>query len=124
MKWKASAFLLLCVLAPAICSAQSVKAGTWTGTVLPPDRGDMVSLTFDVTVNGDSLGIVIHAGEHGDFPAAGGYYAADKITFTFVPGGPTVACTLARNEQGTFAGSCLGDDGSEAKMTMTPPQGS
>jgi hypothetical protein len=120
MKLKALALLLFGLTVPGVCSAQSLKSGTWTGTVIPPE-GDATLVTFDVTVNGDSLGIVIHAGEHGDFTTEQGHYADGKITFAFVPG-PRVTCILTRNEEGIFAGSCLEDDGSEAKVTMVPPK--
>lgn len=120
MKWKMLAVLLVAFMAPAVCSAQAIKSGTWTGTVQPPD-GDVTDLTFDITVMGDSLGVVIHAGEHGDFTAREGRYADGKITFAFEPG-VTVRCTLARVEDGSFAGNCQGEDGSLAPMTLVPPK--
>ena len=120
MKWKTLAVLLLAVAAPALCSAQTIKAGTWTGSVTPPDGG-LTVVTYDVTVIGDSLGVVIHAGEHGDFTVRNGHYAEGKITFAFEPG-ITVRCTLARGEDGNFAGECLAEDGSVAQMTMVPPK--
>ena len=123
MKLKAAAFLVLCAVTPGICAAQSLKSGTWTGTVIPPE-GDITSVTFDVTVNTGSLDIVIHAGEHGDFTTEQGRYADGKITFTFAPG-PLVSCTLTRDDEGVFKGSCIedgGDGGREAKITMVPPK--
>jgi hypothetical protein len=125
MKSKVLALLLFGLLAPGVCAAQSLKSGTWTGTVSPPDGGEE-AVTFDVTVNGDSLDIVIHAGMHGDFTVQEGRYAEGKISFKFMPG-PEVSCTLTRNEEGVFAGSCFEDNGSEgkmteAKMTMVPPK--
>ena len=79
-------------------------------------------VTFDVTVHSDSLSIVLHAGEHGDFTLENGRHADGKITFTFKPGGPVVTCTLAKNAEGAFSGPCIGDDASEASMTMVPPK--
>ena len=122
MKSKALALLMLGLIVPGVCAAQSLKSGTWTGTVTPPGEEQAMPVTFDVTEHGDSLGIVLHAGEHGDFTVEKGRYAEGKITFTFSPGGPQVSCILTRNEEGAFAGPCLGDDGSEAKMTMVPPK--
>ena len=120
MKLKTLALLVLGLAVPAVCSAQSLKSGSWTGTVSPPD-GETVAVTLDVTVKGDSLGIVIHAGEHGDFTAENGKHAEGTITFAFQPG-IRVTCTLPRNEEGVFAGNCLGEDGSVAQMTMVPPK--
>lgn len=119
MKLKTLALLVLGLTIPAVCSAQSLKSGTWTGTVVPPE-GDTTSVTFDVTVNGDSLGIVIHAGEHGDFITQQGHYADGKISFIFTPG-PQVTCVLSRNEEGAFSGGCVEEDGSVAQVTMVPP---
>ena len=121
MNLKTAALLLACVLTPGICAAQSqpLKSGTWTGSVTPPE-GETTLVTYDVAVLGDSLTITIHAGEHGDFVTTEGRYADGKIMFKFAPG-PTVSCTLAKDEKGTFAGSCFEDGGSEAKITMVPP---
>jgi hypothetical protein len=122
MNLKTAAFLFLCVATPGLCAAQSqpLKSGTWTGTVVPPE-GDITSVTFEVTVNPGSLAIVIHAGEHGNFETKEARYADGKITFTFEPG-PVVACTLTRDDAGVFKGSCLDDEGGEAKLTMVPPK--
>ena len=122
MKFKALALLGFILALPAVCSAQAVKSGTWTGTVTPPGETQPIPITFDVVVNGDSLGVVIHVGEHGDFTTEKGRYADDTITFTFNPPEVVVTCTLAKNEEGAFAGPCIGDDGSDASMTMIPPK--
>lgn len=119
MKWKVLALLVAGFMAPGVCSAQAPKSGTWTGSVTPP-QGETTLVTFDVVSSGDSLSIVIHAGEHGDFPAGAERYADGKLTFTFEPG-PVVTCTLTRNAEGGFAGGCVEPTGEEAKMTMVPP---
>ena len=120
MKSKLLALLVVGLLVPGICSAQSLKPGKWTGSAVPPD-GEEVQLTYDVTVDGDSLGVVIHAGEHGDFTAHSTRYADKAISFTFEPGVP-VHCVLTLNAEGAYAGHCLGDDGSDATMVMVPPK--
>ncbi len=119
MKPKTLALLLFGLLAPGVCAAQSLKPGTWTGTVIPPE-GEPALVTYDVTVNGDSLGIVIHAGEHGDFVTEGARFADGKLTFRFSPG-PVVSCTLTQGDKGIFAGRCTEEDGSAAQVTMVPP---
>ena len=120
MKWKSLAVLLVAFAVPSLCPAQDLKAGTWTGSVQPPDGG-LTVVTYDVTVKGDSLGVVIHAGEHGDFTARDGHYTEGKIKFAFDPG-ISVRCTLARGEDGSFTGECLGEDGSVAQIIMVPPK--
>ncbi len=121
MTSKTVALLTLALVVPGLCAAQSPKAGKWTGSAVPREMGE-VPLTFDVTVSDDSLGITIHAGEHGDFLAEGGHYADKTISFTFVPGGPTVHCVLKEDAESAYTGSCLGDDGSVVAMTMIPPK--
>ena len=121
MKLKVLGLLLFGLTVPAVCSAQSLKSGTWTGTVTPPGEELAMPVTFDVTVHGDSLGIVIHAGEHGNFTVENGKHADGKISFVFSPG-PRVTCTLSRTQDGAFAGPCIEEDGSEARLTMVPPK--
>ena len=121
MKLKALALLVFGLAVPAVCSAQSVKAGSWTGTITPPGEDVAMPVTFDVAVNGDSLGIVLHAGEHGDFTMENGKHADGTISFIFNPG-IRVTCTLTRAEDGAYGGPCIGEDGSEAKMSMVPPK--
>ena len=119
MRSKILALLLFGLLAPGVCAAQSLKPGTWTGSVTPPE-GEPAMVTYDVAVNGDSLSITIHAGEHGDFTTTEARFAEGKLVFKFSPG-PQVTCTLTPDEKGAFAGSCFEDDGSEARITMVPP---
>src|SRR5688572_24196418 len=39
--------------------------GTWTGIVMPPDG--TLEVTYDVSYTGDTLAIVLNAGNHGKF---------------------------------------------------------
>jgi hypothetical protein len=116
------ALLLLGLLIPALCSAQSIKPGKWTGSAVNPD-GQPQQLTFDVNEAGDSLGIVIHAGLHGDFTVTNGHIGDKTITFSFKPG-PEVHCTLMLEAAGSYAGDCVEADSSGAKMgmRMVPPK--
>ena len=50
-----------------------------------------------------------------------GKHADGKISFVFIPG-IRVTCTLTRAEDGAYNGPCIGEDGSEAKMSMVPPK--
>jgi hypothetical protein len=119
MKWNVLVLLVAGFMAPGVCSAQGLKSGTWTGAVTPPG-GAPTLVTYDIATSGDSLSIVIHAGEHGDFSAGQERYADGKLTFTFEPG-PVVSCTLTTTADGGFSGSCFEPTGGEAKITMVPP---
>jgi hypothetical protein len=104
---------------PVAASAQTLKPGIWTGTVAPPGEG-VVAVTFDVKVAGDTTSITLTAGEHGTFKLEEVKVTADKITFKFTPG-PVVSCTLAKKDDGSYAGDCS-DGGESAQMTMIPPK--
>ena len=105
---------------PVALTAQKLTAGTWTGTVTPPDGGT-VSVTWDVQTARDSISITLKAAEHGTFVMSEIKLTADQLTFTFAPG-PVVNCTLARKDDGSYAGTCKDSDGGEATMTMVPPK--
>src|SRR6185436_2023793 len=120
MRSKTLALLFLGLIVPAICSAQAIKPGTWTGSVIPPE-GELTIVTYDVTMVGDTLGIVIHAGEHGDFTATEAKFDEKTIRFPFQPG-PVVRCSLPLHEEGEYAGNCMEASGSVAQMTMVPPK--
>ena len=122
VKLKALILLVLGLAVPAVGAAQfPLKAGLWTGSVTPVGGTGVIPLTFDVTVHGDSLGIVIHVGDMGEYTANDGRYADGKITFSFSPPGSRVTCTLEKKAE-VFAGPCLGADGDDAEMTMVPPK--
>ncbi|MEO8202052.1 MAG: hypothetical protein ABI679_16085 [Gemmatimonadota bacterium] len=120
MRFKTLPLLALAMIVPAVCSAQAPKPGKWTGFAVPPNETTQVPLTFDVTVNADSLGIVIHVGDEGEVPASGGHFADKTISFTF-ESGSSVHCTLTLNAAGAYSGDCVGDDGKAGQMTMVPP---
>ena len=121
MSWykKAALALAAIVILPAAASAQAMQPGKWTGSATPPD-GE-VQLTFDVTVKGDTIGIMLSAGEHGSFKLEEVKLANNKLTFWFQPG-PRVNCTLDRKENGNFEGACAGDDGLSVPFKMIPPK--
>jgi hypothetical protein len=93
--------------------------GAWTGTVTPPE-GMTVNVTYDVAYAGDTLRIVIRAGEHGTFDTYDVKHEAEKLSFRFRPG-PEVTCVLNKKDAG-FAGTCTEDDGSVASMDLAPPR--
>lgn len=121
---KARAILLaaaLPFLAAAAAQAQKLEAGKWTGTITPPGEQQTVEVTYDVTLKGDSLGMTINAGEHGSFPASEMKLASGKLTFVFMPG-PRVDCTLDRQNDGAYSGTCKDAQGGVATMVMIPPK--
>jgi hypothetical protein len=113
-----SAALPLLAFAPA--QAQ-LEPGKWTGTVLAPGEQQPMDVTYDVTMKGDTLGITVHAGEHGSFSFSEIKLNDRTLTFWFAPG-PRVDCTLTRREDGAYEGACRDSDGGDARMMMVPPK--
>jgi hypothetical protein len=115
-------FALMAVPAGAMAQdAAPVKltTGTWTGIVIPPDG--VQEVTYDVTYSGDTLGIVLGAGQHGKFTLNELELTATKLSFSFTPGGTRVVCVLTLNDQGAYGGQCTDDGGLSVPMTMVPP---
>lgn len=108
---------------PAAAAAQDAApvklvAGTWTGTVIPPDGA--TDVTYEVSYSGDTLNIVLVAGQHGRFPLHELAVTATKISFSFTPG-PRVVCALTADDKGAYSGDCTDDGGLVVPMTMVPP---
>jgi hypothetical protein len=114
-----SAALPLLVLAPA--HAQNLETGTWAGSVTAPGETLPMDVTYDVKMNGDTIGITVNAGEHGTFPFRDVRLSDQTLTFWFSPG-VRVECTLTRREDGAFAGPCRDSEGGNASMVMVPPK--
>jgi hypothetical protein len=112
--------VLAIAAAPASLHAQKLQAGTWTGTIAPPDA-DPFEFTFAVSMSGDTVRITAN-GEMGSFPFNDVKVLADRITFTFEPGDTHVSCTLMLGENGVYKGDCLDADGGTGVITMVPPK--
>jgi hypothetical protein len=114
------AALAFLALGPAVAAAQKLEAGTWTGTVAPPDGGAL-EVTYEVKVAGDTVAITIVAAGQGSFAFNDVKVANGKLTFTWAPG-PTLKCELALREDKSWAGPCTDPGGSTGQLTMIPPK--
>lgn len=115
----AAIFVAAAAWSPTL-SAQEMKEGTWTGSIMTPDGP--FDLEFDVTGSGEDLAItmtVIEAGESMPFDSV--ELNGDMLTLGFVLPAVTVTCELAANDEGGYEGECLGSDGQGGHMTMVPP---
>jgi hypothetical protein len=102
-------------------AAQKIEEGQWTGVVTEPD-GDQTDVIFDVTVKGDTIGIIARPGGEGNFPFRDVKMVDEKtMTFWFTPG-PRVDCKLTRRDDGAFEGPCLNPASQEARILMVPPK--
>ena len=111
---------LAALLLPASLAAQKLTAGTWTGTVTPPD-GPTLEVTFDVRVSGDTTKITLK-GPPGEFPLGDVKVEPTRLLFSFSPGGDTVRCTLLLKEDKSYSGDCLDDRGGKGVIVMRPPK--
>jgi hypothetical protein len=112
--------ILLTLATPSTVFGQKIQAGTWTGTITPPNS-NAVEVTFEVTVAGDSTKITAKGTPRGDLPFANVHVAADRVTFDF-NAGETISCTLMRQQGGGYKGNCLDSAGGTGVIEMLPPK--
>ena len=111
---------IVIVAMPASLAAQKLTAGTWTGTIAPPDQGAHEA-TFDVRTSGDTTKITLNAAGRA-FEASDIKVEASRLLFTFVPGGTTVQCTLMLRDDKSYSGDCLDSQGGKGVIVMRPPK--
>jgi hypothetical protein len=120
---RASHRLLIGVLAlvmPASLAAQKLTAGTWTGTISPPDNAVMNAI-FDVRLSGDTTKITMKA-DGREIEVANVKVEASRLLFTFSPGGDTIQCTLLLRDDKSYSGDCLDPQGGKGVIVMKPPK--
>lgn len=102
-------------------SGQSLRPGTWTGTLAPPD-GPPAAVTFQVSGTGDSLSITMTVPEMGIAPFSQLRVVSGKLSFQWQAGDKLVKCELTKQENGSYKGSCVDDDNKAGTMMeMIPP---
>lgn len=111
---------LLCAV-PAAAQAQTLRAGTWTGTVQPPDQQPM-PVTYIVAGAQDSLTITIRSEQMGSFAVRELHVMSDRLMFSWSPGDANVSCVLMRKDDGSYDGDCKDADGSIGHLVMIPPK--
>ena len=109
-------------LAPT-ATAQSLEEGTWTGSMRQPGDGDGFDISYEVTMDGDVLKIVLLPPEDADeeryeFNEIG--MDDGNLVFWWQPG-PRVDCVLEPLEGGGWEGECSDASGETGIMTMLPP---
>ena len=118
-----SLLLAIAALPAAVAHAQSVGAGKWSGSVTDPS-GHTRPVTYSVTGTGDSLTITL-SDTPGGSPVsfANIRQTGDTLLFNWAGGarGAQLACTLVRQEDGAYEGSCADSEGSQGRMRMVPP---
>jgi len=119
--------LLLVALMPLAAAAQApskLVAGKWTGSVSPPEMGEL-PMAFEVKTPGDSIQISASLNVQGQemaFTFANPKIADGVLSFTFDAMGQAISCALKPQEDGSWLGDCKDPAGSPAVMKMVPPK--
>ena len=111
---------VLTLVMPASLAAQKLTAGTWTGTISPPD-GPTLESTFDVRMSGDTTKITLKADGRA-LEASDVKVEPKQLLFTFSPGGDTIRCTLLLRDDKSYSGDCLDSNGGKGVIVMRPPK--
>jgi len=99
--------------------AQDLVSGKWTGTVAPPN--EVIDVTYDIETANDTLTVMMNA-PMGSFPFRNINVDGDHITFTWSTRVADLNCDLERQEDGSYTGDCVLDNGNSAQMLMVPPK--
>ena len=102
-------------------SAQGLQAGTWTGTMTPPNES-AAAVTFTVAGSGDSLAVTMVLPGMGSAPFSEIRWDAGKLLFQWHAGDTLVKCELAKQDNGGYRGPCTDDKGMTGHIDMTPPR--
>ena len=108
------------VAMPASLAAQKLTAGTWTGTISPPDQSAMEA-AFAVRMSGDTTKITLKADGH-EVEATDVKVEASRLLFTFSPGGNAIKCTLLLRDDKSYSGDCVDLQGGKGVIVMKPPK--
>jgi len=111
---------IMALAIPAALSAQKITAGTWTGSISPPDNTSMEA-TFAVRMSGDTTKITLQAGGQ-SVEATDVKVEATRLLFTFSPGGNSIRCTLLLKDDKSYSGDCLDPQGGKGVIVMKPPK--
>ena len=116
--------VLTAVHLPTPANAQSMVAGTWSGSVTSP-YGHSRPVNYRVAGTGDSLTITL-TDSSGVNPVGFGelHLLGDTLRFTFAGGaqGSPVVCALVRQTGGVYEGSCKDSQRRQGRMRMVPPR--
>ena len=111
---------LMTLVMPASLAAQKLTAGTWTGTIAPPDQGAL-DASFVVRMAGDTTKLTLMAGGM-EVEASDVKVESTRLLFSWAPGDATVKCILLLREDKSYSGDCIDDKGEKGVIVMRPPK--
>ena len=104
---------------------QELVAGTWTGTVAPPDE-EIVSVEYEVAYDEEGalqISLVPPAGLGAPplIPFEDIQLSDGVLTFGWGVEDTWLTCEMVRQEDGSFEGECVDESGEPGYLTMVPP---
>jgi hypothetical protein len=111
---------LMTFVMPASLAAQKLTAGTWTGTISPPDQSAL-DASFVVRMTGDTTRLTLMAGGM-EVEASDVKVESTRLLFSWAPGDATVKCILLLREDKTYSGDCIDEKGAKGTIVMRPPK--
>ncbi len=117
----AGLFLFISALLLSVSAqAQEIESGTWTGFMMPPNS-EKLSVTFDVTVESDTLKITLFQEQVGSLALTDIELSAKGLNFSF-DAGAFILCDLKLKANKGFEGECAPEGGEPGIIVMIPPK--
>ena len=118
---------------PSILHAQELREGTWSGSQSNPNNGNTQAVSLEVKKIADphwrwraSTEELLSAtliGRQGQFLVSEIRLDAEKLSYSYtLRQGGRVNCNLTRQQDSSYAGDCVPQDGGGRRLvTLTPP---
>ena len=97
----------------------TMASGTWRGSGSPPGGG-YIELEYEVVSDGDSLAITVVT--FGGLPLNEVRLEGSELRFWWSPERERLDCVLEYQDDGGYAGDCIGEFGGVASVRMHPPR--
>ncbi|HSM16726.1 MAG TPA: hypothetical protein VK845_06985 [Gemmatimonadales bacterium] len=97
--------------------AQTLEAGSWFGSMQPPETPEPFRIDYEVSYDGDVMRIVALGGDN-SLVLNEARFENGNLVYWFQPG-PRVDCVLEPDGKDTYAGDCSDTDGGTGQMMIT-----
>ena len=97
--------------------AQTLEAGTWFGSMQPPDTPEPVRISYEVSHDGDVMRIIAMGGGN-SLELNEARFEDGNLVYWFQPG-PRVDCVLTPIGEDSYAGDCSDTEGETGQMMIT-----
>lgn len=115
------AFATVVIVASGLAStslhAQTLEAGTWHGSMQPPEALEPMRISYEVSHDGDVMRIVAMGGGS-SLELNEARFEDGNLVYWFQPG-PRVDCVLEPIGKDTYAGDCSDTAGGTGQMMIT-----